>query len=144
MAPVRFTYLADTNYKSKVLSYETIQFCCYKMPKIISYTPSWLSRPSPGFQLFSRQSPERGVQKGPTQFENNLGGEKKHSGHQRTIARRGTEVFVVVNNEIRWSDLCMLREDWEEQEQGNRRRRRQVEREEIENNNGSYRASRIS
>lgn len=116
------------------------------MPKVISYTPSWLSRPSPGFQLFSLQSSERGVQRGPAQFENGLGGEKKHSGHRRTIARRGTEVFVVVNNEIRWSDLCMLRDDWEEQEQGNRWRRRQgkpPEREGVEINNGSYRASRI-
>lgn len=116
------------------------------MPKIISYTPSWLSRPSPGFQLFSRQSSERGGQRGPPQFENGSRGEKKYSGHRRTIARRGTEVFVVVNNEIRWSDLCMLRDDWEEQEQGNRERRRQgkpLEREGIETNNGSYRVSGI-
>lgn len=116
------------------------------MPKIISYTPSWLSRPSPGFQLFSRQSSDRGGQRGPAQFENSSRGEKKYLGHRRTIARRGTEVFVVVNNEIRWSDLCMLRDDWEEQEQSNRQRRRQgkpLEREGIESNNGSYRVSGI-
>ncbi len=36
------------------------------------------------------------------------------TGHRRTIARRGTEIFVVVDNEIRWSDLCMLKDVWEE------------------------------
>lgn len=39
---------------------------------------------------------------------------KQFSGHRRTIARRGTEIFVVVENEIRWSDLCMLKDAWEE------------------------------
>ncbi|KAL8751922.1 MAG: hypothetical protein Q9184_005899, partial [Pyrenodesmia sp. 2 TL-2023] len=36
-----------------------------------------------------------------------------YQGPQRTIACRNTEVFVVVDNEIRWSDLSMLKYDWE-------------------------------
>lgn len=81
------------------------------MPKILSYTPSWLTRPSPGYALFSQK------QKEISAGEN---GQNK-SGHEskirRTIAHRGTEVFVVVDNEIRWSDLVMLRERSEEAEQ---------------------------
>lgn len=38
-------------------------------------------------------------------------------GHRRTIARRGTEIFVVVDNEIRWSDLCMLKDVWDEDQE---------------------------
>ena len=90
------------------------------MPKIISYTPAWLSRPSPGFKLFASDGKKlsgdidghpskksaNGVQPGP---------EDKSRPH-RTIARRGTEIFVAVGNTIRWADLCMLRDDWESQE----------------------------
>ncbi len=79
------------------------------MPKIISYTPPWLSRPAPGYHLFSRSSVQNEAKNG------------YHSTrHRRTIARRGTEVFVVVDNEIRWSDLCMLKDVWEEGQERNK------------------------
>ena len=90
------------------------------MPKVISYTPSWLSRPSPGFQLFAQSSRpnSRGVKEQVSKVqENGKANGKEYIGPTRTIATRGTEVFVVVDNEIRWSDLCMLRDHWEEQEQ---------------------------
>ena len=81
------------------------------MPKILSYTPSWLTRPSPGYALFSEKPKEINVA---------ANGQKQGSQDpqiRRTIAHRGTEVFVVVDNEIRWSDLVMLREKSEEDQQ---------------------------
>ena len=88
------------------------------MPKVISYTPSWLSRPSPGFRLFSSsqdasRSPKANG-KSSTLSVNGNKAEDDYLGPKRTIARRGTEIFVVVGNQIRWSDLCMLKDDWEE------------------------------
>ncbi|KAI1268260.1 nuclear pore complex protein An-Nup82 [Xylariaceae sp. FL1019] len=72
------------------------------MPKIKSYTPSWLSSPSPGHQLFapvpgdSYSTPDPPI------------------GPRRTIVRRGTEVFIAVGREIRWADLVYLKERWQE------------------------------
>lgn len=83
------------------------------MPKIISHTPLWLSRPSPGFHLFS---PKRGTDRGSHQFANGSKNKRTRVGHVKTIARRGSEVFVAVDNEIRWSDLRMLERDWEHRE----------------------------
>ena len=81
------------------------------MPKILSYTPSWLTRPSPGYALFSKKPKE--ISAG----QNEQNQKNQESKVRRTIAHRGTEVFVVVDNEIRWSDLVMLRERSEEAEQ---------------------------
>lgn len=89
------------------------------MPKIISHTPSWLSRPSPGFHLFSPHistEPKRGIDRGSHQFANGSKNKRTRVGHVKIIARRGSEIFVVVDNEIRWSDLCMLKRDWEQGE----------------------------
>ena len=93
------------------------------MPKIISYTPAWLSRPSSGFRLFS-PSHEKPLSDKTTCSEKNdktpkngRSTKEEYVGTTRTIARRGTEIFVVVGNTIRWSDLCMLKESWEDHEQ---------------------------
>lgn len=43
-------------------------------------------------------------------------------GPKRIIARRGTEVFVVVDDQIRWSDLGMLKDKWDEQQILNKRK----------------------
>ena len=89
------------------------------MPKIISYTPSWLSRPSPGFHLFSPHistDPKRGSDRESHQFANGSKNKRTRVGHVKTVARRGSEIFVVVDNEIRWSDLRMLKHDWEQGE----------------------------
>lgn len=82
------------------------------MPKTISHTPSWLSRPSPGFQLFnypkSAHSSTHHTRKGSDNSE--------YNGPNKTIARRGTEVFVVAGKHIRWSDLSILKAEHEELE----------------------------
>lgn len=86
------------------------------MPKIISYTPPWLSRPSPGYHLFSKSSTSQQINGNASKRQNGAKIAKPFTGNRRTIAKRGTETFVVVENEIRWSDLCMLRDIWEETE----------------------------
>lgn len=70
------------------------------MPKVLSYTPEWLSRPSPGYHLFA-----------PKQSNGNGAAAKsKEFGPRKTIATRGSEVFVAVGHEIRWADLVNLKE----------------------------------
>lgn len=96
------------------------------MPKVISYTPSWLSRPSPGFRLFSSsqdvsRSPKANGKSSTFSEDNNKIGDD-YLEPKRTIARRGTEIFVVVGNQIRWSDLCMLKDDWEEAQELRKRK----------------------
>ncbi|KAL8692910.1 MAG: hypothetical protein Q9218_002168 [Villophora microphyllina] len=85
------------------------------MPRVLSYTPPWLSRPSPGFDLFASTknlSSPNTPRSSRTQANGIKRGEE-YLGPQRTIARRGTEVFVVVDNQIRWSDLSLLKDDFE-------------------------------
>ncbi|KAJ5730346.1 uncharacterized protein N7483_004854 [Penicillium malachiteum] len=80
------------------------------MPKVNSYAPAWLCRPSPGASLFtsaSIKSPAQGLENG-----------SKISGPTaatRTIAKRENEVFAVVDNEIRWSDLARVKDQWQQQ-----------------------------
>lgn len=85
------------------------------MPKIISYTPAWLSRPSTGFDLFAGQgvSQEEQTRSSQTQAGNSTAAYQQYLGPRSLIARRGTEVFVVGGNTIRWADLAMLKDDWE-------------------------------
>ena len=123
------------------------------MPKIISYTPSWLSRPSPGFQLFGtshgRSSPRHVA--GPRSKVQEDGGASRaaYIGPRKIIATRGTEIFVVVDNEIRWSDLCMLRDVWENEEQskpqahGSGRENGTAGAEQNSLNQGSYRVLKV-
>lgn len=79
------------------------------MPGTLRYTPSWLSRPSPGFDLFTPKTQP------PLAQDQTKQKDTKPFGPTRTIARRGTEVFVVVGNELRWSDLVLLKEQWDEE-----------------------------
>jgi nucleoporin NUP82 len=72
------------------------------MPKVLSYTPGWLSRPSPGFQIFA-DAPKTSP---PAHVSSAHGADVP----LRTIARRGTQIFVAVGNEIRWSDLVLLKD----------------------------------
>lgn len=85
------------------------------MPKVISYTPSWLSKPAPGYNLFV--TTEENGAKGPATSIKALSESIKRNakpGPRRLIAHRGTEVFVAVGKEIRWADLVVLKENWEE------------------------------
>ncbi|KAH9845414.1 hypothetical protein Tdes44962_MAKER06620 [Teratosphaeria destructans] len=75
-------------------------------PKVVARDPQWLSRPSPGFQFFSHDT--HPVLHTP----------RRHHGAHRKIAHRGTEVFVALGHELRWSDLSILREAGESFERG--------------------------
>jgi nucleoporin NUP82 len=74
------------------------------MPKVLSYTPPWLSRPSPGFKVFydPPKSTSTTAEAAPAV--------------SRTIASRGTQLFVAVGNEIRWTDLVYLKDYYSEKE----------------------------
>ncbi|EDU39839.1 hypothetical protein PtrSN002B_004757 [Pyrenophora tritici-repentis] len=72
------------------------------MPKVLAYTPDWLSRPNPGYHLFA-----------PTQTNGNgvvATRRSEQPGPRKTIATRASEIFVAVGNEIRWADLANLKE----------------------------------
>ncbi|KAK2624663.1 hypothetical protein QTJ16_005856 [Diplocarpon rosae] len=85
--------------------------------KIKEYTPGWLSKPSPGHDIFSSASSNTtGSQlNGSTSARKN----STKPGPLRTIARRGTEVFVAVGKEMRWADLVYLKDAYEERRKGN-------------------------
>jgi nucleoporin NUP82 len=83
------------------------------MPKPTSYTPTWLSRPNPGWDIFTPSVKDLGYPfLSQTSSKNNA-----KSGPRRTIAQRGTEVFVAVGKEIRWADLVYLKEAWEDKQE---------------------------
>ena len=85
------------------------------MPETIEYTPPWLARPSPGSSVFTSSTDRqegRGIHDDGAQ-SNEFGSSDPYLGPKKLIANRGTEVFVVVDNQVRWSDLCMLKEDYE-------------------------------
>ncbi|KAI2466589.1 hypothetical protein F4781DRAFT_434263 [Annulohypoxylon bovei var. microspora] len=84
------------------------------MPKIKSYTPAWLLQPSPGHDLFVPNSSD--AQSALAYTSKAIA----KDGPRRTIARRGTEVFIAVGKEIRWADLVYLKERWEEKQAGTR------------------------
>lgn len=78
------------------------------MPKVKSYTPSWLSKGSPGHNLFSPSiDASRASLSSPYTTKSK---KKAPNGPKRTIARRGTEIFVANGKEIRWGDLVYLKE----------------------------------
>ncbi|OCK85256.1 hypothetical protein K432DRAFT_413447 [Lepidopterella palustris CBS 459.81] len=108
------------------------------MPKVLSYTPSWLSRPSPGFDLFAANS------NAPTKAPNGLGKATEYSGPLRTIATRNSEVFVAVGNEIRWSDLVLLQETDKASRSRFSRSQSRSERTAYEDDVGFYRVSSSS
>lgn len=78
------------------------------MPKVKSYSSAWLSNNNaPGRQLFepSAEAIRSRALSPPSKTRSTLG-------PRRTIARRGTEVFVAVGKEIRWADLAYLKDEW--------------------------------
>ncbi|KAL6851100.1 hypothetical protein ACO1O0_008228 [Amphichorda felina] len=79
------------------------------MPKVKSYSAAWLSKNAPGHQLFEPSSDAlRARALSPAAAS------KKEAapGPRRTIANRGTQVFVANGREIRWGDLAYLKEQW--------------------------------
>ncbi|KAI9780795.1 MAG: hypothetical protein M1816_002667 [Peltula sp. TS41687] len=91
------------------------------MPKLISSTPSWLRRPSPGSDLFAPLTDAKTT-------------EPASPGPRRIIARRDTEVFVAVGNQIRWADLALLQAQWKERLDKNIRRQSRRQRGEMPEN----------
>ncbi|KAG9246801.1 hypothetical protein BJ878DRAFT_255751 [Calycina marina] len=86
------------------------------MPQVKSFTPAWLSQPSPGYNLFTQAGNGKDV---PSLSQ---GGNTKKAkiGPLRTIAHRGAQVFIAVGKEIRWADLVYLKEAWEDREKKKR------------------------
>ncbi|OAA65751.1 hypothetical protein SPI_02538 [Niveomyces insectorum RCEF 264] len=92
------------------------------MLKVKAFTPAWLSAESPdGRGVFSASASSA---KPPTFSVPNVGPNpplyaslKKQAspprGPRRTIARRGTEIFVANGKEIRWTDLVTMKNAWE-------------------------------
>jgi nucleoporin NUP82 len=87
------------------------------MPKVMSYTPAWLSKPNPGHEIFTSKV----VATQPASSNGSSTSSKRTAkpGPRRTIARRGTEVFIAVGKEIRWADLVYLKEAWEDKQSRN-------------------------
>lgn len=85
------------------------------MPQVLGYTPTWLSKPNPGYEIFTAGSMN---QTASTNGYNSFDKKSNEPGPRRTIACRGTEVFIAVGKEIRWADLVYLKETWEDK-QGN-------------------------
>jgi nucleoporin NUP82 len=77
------------------------------MPRIKSYAPAWLNEPAPGHRLFATSNDLN------TPASQQYGAYRSKPGPRRTIARRGTEVFVASGKQIRWGDLVHLKDAWE-------------------------------
>ena len=84
------------------------------MPQIISYTPPWLSRPNPGWEIFTPSATDASY---PSLTQKSHSKTSAKPGPRRTIAQRGTEVFIAVGKEIRWADLVYLKEAWEDSQE---------------------------
>jgi len=80
------------------------------MPKILSYTPPWLSRPSSGSEIFSDVPPPPSSKR----IAASTGSDAAYHGPHRIVAKRGSEIFFVAGNQIRWGDLRGYKNIWEE------------------------------
>lgn len=78
------------------------------MPEIERYTPAWLSSPNRGYEIFTQPANTNG-----SSLPAN-GKKDAKSGPRRTIAHRGSEIFVAVGKDIRWADLIWLKDGWED------------------------------
>src|SRR5947209_883057 len=85
------------------------------MPKVLDYAPPWLSRPSPGADFFLSSSAEPSSPRASrsTKARDVADSREPPVGPKRTIARRGNEVFALVDNQIRWTNLVTLKDDWQ-------------------------------
>lgn len=85
------------------------------MPRVTGHTPSWLSQPSPGARIFS--DPEAKSPASPSKRTAFTNPEQEASNAptsaRRLVANRGTEVFAVVGNKIRWADLARVKDEWD-------------------------------
>ena len=84
------------------------------MPRVLNYTPAWLSRSGPGFGLFADVRDQAIPQKNGS--KNGHAKSDQRIGQRRTVAHRGSEVFVATGNLIRWADLATMKYEWETKE----------------------------
>ena len=95
------------------------------MPKIIERDPAWLASATPGHNLF-RPSTSAAAQRSP---------DTKDVGATRRVAHRGTELFVAVGSELRWSELGLVKDA------GDRRQRQYTPHEDQGDSKRAYRVS---
>lgn len=69
------------------------------MPKVLARSPQWLDYGTPGFDFFQ-----------PSDNDTSRQASTQTNTPSRKIAHRGTEVFTAVGNEVRWSDLAVLKD----------------------------------
>ncbi|WPH05046.1 Hypothetical protein R9X50_00794500 [Acrodontium crateriforme] len=67
------------------------------MPKVLERELKWLSRGSPGFELFHADASLASAKSPP-------------NGPQRKLAQRGSDIFVAVGKELRWSEVGLLKD----------------------------------
>ena len=78
-------------------------------PKVKHYSAAWLHHYPPGASLFQPSLSDASSSRRSLPSSSPLS-----PGPRRTIAHRGTEVFVAVGKEIRWGDLVYLQERYNE------------------------------
>lgn len=85
------------------------------MARVLGQTPSWLSAPSAGSRIFA--DPEAALPTSPHKRSTLRSTHTPESSGKTTpklgrlIAHRGTEVFTVVGNKVRWADLSKVKQD---------------------------------
>jgi nucleoporin NUP82 len=88
------------------------------MPNIVSYTPAWLQKPNPGYDVFTTSQPKgKSTHASYSNGSSTISKRGLKPGARRTIARRGTEIFIAVGKEIRWVDLVYLKDGWQEKQE---------------------------
>ncbi|KAL2886608.1 Nucleoporin NUP82 [Ceratocystis lukuohia] len=95
------------------------------MPKVKAYTPSYLATGAPGNALFVATNEPCS----PYASKKKQNAKSPQAGPRRTIARRGTEIFVARGREIRWGDLAYLKEMQEDRRAKSSRRSVLIKRE---------------
>ena len=96
------------------------------MPKVKSYSAPWLAKGSPGHTLFE---PSADTLRSRTFSPGYPQKKKAAPGPRRTIASRGSEIFVAVGKEIRRADLVYQKETYARRPQSGRAGTPRVKRE---------------
>lgn len=72
------------------------------MPNILARQPKWLDRNTPAYNFFQSAENQQTKQDGEEDVNRDA--------PSRKIAHRGSEIFAVVGNEVRWSHLSLLKD----------------------------------
>lgn len=87
------------------------------MPKVIGYTPAYLSRPSPGSKIFTDPAPQSPAS--PSKRSSYVGSPPTtdYQGPRRLVVTRGPETITVAGNKLRWTNLADVKNEWEDSAQ---------------------------